>query len=35
VGRLQPREEIEVNVTPAMPKGESGGRSSSREGGTR
>ena len=35
VGRLQPREEVEVNVTPAMPQGESGGRSSSREGGTR
>lgn len=35
VGRLPPKEEVEVNVTPAMPKGESGGRSTSREGGTR
>lgn len=35
VGRLPPVEEVEVDVTPAMPKGESGGRSTSREGGTR
>jgi membrane protease subunit HflK len=35
VGRLPPMEEVEVDVTPAMPKGESGGRSTSREGGTR
>lgn len=34
-GRPQAREEEEVNVTPMMPKGESGGRSPSREGGTR
>lgn len=35
VGGLQPREEIQVNVTPAMPGEEPRGRSSSREGGTR
>ena len=34
-GGLQPREEAEVNVTPAMPGEEPRGRSSSREGGTR
>jgi len=31
----QSREPVEVNVTPAMPQGPSGGRSSSREGGAR
>jgi membrane protease subunit HflK len=35
VGGLQPREEVQVNVTPAMPGEEPRGRSSSREGGTR
>ena len=34
-GRARPEEEVEVNVTPAMPKGASGGRSTSREGGAR
>jgi len=35
VGGLQPREEAEVNVTPAMPGEDPRGRSSSREGGAR
>jgi membrane protease subunit HflK len=35
VGGLQPREEAQVNVTPAMPGEEPRGRSSSREGGAR
>ena len=34
-GRLQSREQVEANVTPPMPEGQSGGRSSTREGGTR
>jgi membrane protease subunit HflK len=34
-GRTRPEQEVEVNVTPAMPKGASGGRSTSREGGAR
>jgi len=34
-GSIQSREKIEVNVTPAMPQGPSGGRGSSREGGAR
>jgi membrane protease subunit HflK len=32
---LQSREQVEANVTPPMPEGQSGGRSSTREGGTR
>ena len=35
MGRARPEQEVEVNVTPAMPKGVTSGRSSSREGGAR
>ena len=35
MGRTRSGQEAEVNVTPAMPKGASGGRSTSREGGAR
>lgn len=35
MGRARPEQEVEVNVTPAMPNGPSNDRSSSREGGTR
>jgi hypothetical protein len=35
MGRARPEQEVEVDVTPAMPKGVTSGRSSSREGGAR
>lgn len=35
MGRARPEQEVEINVTPAMPNGSSNERSSSREGGTR